>query len=139
MNTTVENQLIFQNDYLKVEKKSNAIICTAKSNYIPSATFKETFIKIGELVKTEGIKKIIFDKRNLTVFDQSAMTWYHVEWKYEMLSYGLKSYRKLLPQDKFFRTSVQIGRKKITDENPTFKFEDFDIQYVETLEEAMNE
>ncbi|TAF67820.1 MAG: hypothetical protein EAZ55_02020 [Cytophagales bacterium] len=116
----------------------NTVFCQAKSEYIPTLKFKEIFAQIGEIVKNNVVTKVIFDKRSLKVFDQTAMTWYHVSWKKEMALYGLKQYIKILPQDNAFRMSVEIGKNRILMDNPTFRFEDYQIFYTETVEEALN-
>jgi hypothetical protein len=56
----------------------------------------------------------------------------------EMFQLLLKTHRKILPQDNVFRQSVKIGREKIKMENPSLNTEKMDIQYKETLEEAIN-
>ena len=120
-----------------VEDQPIAII-EALSNYIPIEDFKKIFLETGKLVKQKGIKKLIFDKRNLTIFHQPSMEWYFIEWKEEMYNLGLKTHRKILPQDNVFRQSVKIGREKIKAENPNLNTDKMDIQYKETLEEAIN-
>jgi hypothetical protein len=112
------------------------LLCTLKVEYVPIENFQALFTEIGGIIKAERVKKMIFDKRSLKTFHQPSMTWYHTIWKEEMYLCGLKSYRKLLPNDTLFRKSVEIGREKIMRENPSFNFEKFDIVYCEKLEEA---
>jgi hypothetical protein len=112
-------------------------IVEALDEYIPMNEFLETFDKVGELVKKEGLIKLIFDKRKLRVFHQPSMEWYFTIWKEEMYHYGLKTHRKLLPQDKDFRESVKIGRLKIKNDHPNIKAHLMDIQYVRNIEEAI--
>lgn len=116
---------------------SNVAIIEALSNYIPIEDFKKIFEKAGELVKEKKIEKLVFDKRKLTVFHQPSMEWYFIEWKEEMYRFGLTKHRKLLPQDKVFRESVRIGREKIKEENPQLSVSKMDIQYKESLKEAI--
>ena len=71
------------------------------------------------------------------VFHQPSMEWYFVEWKEKMYNHGLKTHRKILPKDAVFRQSVKIGRDKINREYPQGKFHKMDIQYFETLDEAI--
>jgi hypothetical protein len=118
---------------------SKIAICTVNSAYIPITDFKDLFGKISELVKKEKITKFIFDKRKMTTFHQPSMEWYHLSWKEEMYAAGLRSHRKLLPNDKLFEQSVITGRKKIARENPNFKFDKFDIQYCNSIEEAIKQ
>ncbi|WP_448518711.1 hypothetical protein [Rhodoflexus sp.] len=130
---------LLDNKYAQVVALDEAatVICTLKTDYIPAKDFQEIFAIIGDYVKQNQVQKMILDKRNLKVFHQASMVWYHVEWKQEMKQYGLVSYRKLLPQDDFFRKAVEIARKKIVREYPAFHFEDFDIRYCDTMEEAL--
>ncbi len=120
-----------------VEGKPVAIV-EAISSYIPIDEFKKIFESIGKLVTEKNIKKLVFDKRQLTVFHQPSMEWYFTEWKEEMFYKGLKTHRKLLPDNKVFKQSVKIGREKIKEGNPTLKFNEMDIQYKNTLQEAID-
>ncbi len=120
-----------------VDGKSVAIV-EATSSYIPIDEFKKIFTSIGKLVNEKRITKLVFDKRALTVFHQPSMEWYFTEWKEEMFHKGLKTHRKILPDNKVFKQSVKIGREKIKEENPTLKFNEMDIQYKDTLQEAID-
>ena len=120
-----------------LEGQTDICIVTAVSGYIPIEDFKETFEYIGILVQNEGVRKLIFDKRKLKVFHQPSMEWYFVEWKEKMYEFGLKTHRKILPEDEVFRTSVKIGRQKISTNYPDSKYTQMDIQYVESIEEAI--
>lgn len=114
-----------------------AIVCTAKKTFIVRADFEALFEAVGEAAKKYLPEKIVFDKRNMQVFDQAAMTWYHTQWKTKLLKdVGLTKHRKLLPDDKLFRKSVAIGREKIAREH-AFDFSLFDIRYYESLQEAL--
>lgn len=119
-----------------VEGKKIAVV-EALDSYIPIEEFREVFQSIGELVKEQGINKLVFDKRKLKVFHQPSMEWYFTEWKEEMYALGLKTHRKILPNDTIFKESVRIGRLKIYSENPNHKFHQMDIQYADSLEEAV--
>ncbi len=114
------------------------VVVEATSSYIPIDEFKKIFTSIGKLVEARKITKLIFDKRALTVFHQPSMEWYFTEWKENMFHQGLKTHRKILPDNKVFKQSVKIGREKIKEENPTLKFNDMDIQYKDTLQEAID-
>lgn len=135
---TTEKQIIVDNEYLKAEviTEKSTIIVTAVKDYITDEKFRNAFVKIGDYVKTFPTKKLIFDKSNLMTFNQNSMTWYHVEWKVEMKKYGLTTHIKILPDSTFFRKSVEVGRDNIAKNNPSFKFEDYDIQYCESIEET---
>lgn len=112
------------------------VVVTAKAHYIPIEPFKEVFNNVGALVEAHGVRKLIFDKRNLTVFHQPSMEWYFVDWKERMFAFGLTEHVKLLPDDEAFRQSVAIGRKKINREHPAGKFHEMRIVYAKTLAEA---
>ncbi|WKV11684.1 hypothetical protein [Marivirga harenae] len=120
-----------------VEGKPVAIV-EATSTYIPIEEFKAIFNTIGKLVDSKKIAKLIFDKRKLTVFHQPSMEWYFTEWKEEMWHKGLKTHRKILPDNKVFQQSVKIGREKIREENPNLKFNEMDIQYKNSIQDAID-
>lgn len=120
-----------------VEGKPIAVV-EATSTYIPIEEFKDIFGEIGKLVESKEITKLIFDKRQLTVFHQPSMEWYFIEWKEQMWDKGLRTHRKILPDNKVFQQSVKIGREKIKEENPTLKFNEMDIQYKDTLQDAID-
>ncbi|HEY0739880.1 MAG TPA: hypothetical protein VGD40_00410 [Chryseosolibacter sp.] len=120
-----------------VQDSPETTVVQATSNYIPIEQFKEIFNFIGELVEHEKVKRLVFDKRNLTVFHQPSMEWYFVEWKEKMYAHGLTVHRKILPADQVFRQSVKIGREKINKAYPNGKFHQMDIAYAETLEDAI--
>ena len=120
-----------------VEGKPIAIV-EATSTYIPIEEFKTIFSEIGKLVDSKKITKLIFDKRKLTVFHQPSMEWYFTEWKEQMWHKGLKTHRKILPDNKVFQQSVKIGREKIKEEHPNLKFNEMDIQYKNSLQDAID-
>jgi hypothetical protein len=128
----------FKHAILKsVEANPQTLILEATASYIPIEQFKEIFNVIGSIVKEKNITKLIFDKQKLTVFHQPSMEWYFVEWKERMFDLGLKTHRKILPQDDVFRQSVRIGREKIKSTFPNGKYTEMDIQYADTLEDAI--
>ena len=128
----------FKHAILKsVEANPQTLILEATASYIPIEQFKEIFNVIGSIVTEKKISKLIFDKRKLTVFHQPSMEWYFVEWKERMFDLGLKTHRKILPQDDVFRQSVRIGREKIKSTFPNGKYTEMDIQYADTLEDAI--
>jgi hypothetical protein len=121
-----------------VKSHPETAVVTATATYIPLEQFQEIFNYIGTLATREGIKKLIFDKRELSVFHQPSMEWYFIEWKEKMFDVGLKIHRKILPSDEVFRHSVKIGREKINKSHPNGKYKLMDIRYYETLEEAVH-
>jgi hypothetical protein len=137
--TDSSSNIVLENKYFKVLDlpDRHTLLCEAKLQFIPTERFKESFEMMGDYIGKVYIQKMIFDKRKLKTFDQTSMTWYHIHWKAEMKTLGLKTYRKLLPDDFTFRMSVEIGRQKIAKDNPEFKFDNYDILYCDTLEEAL--
>ncbi len=113
------------------------LLVTATTTYIPIDQFKLIFNEIGEWVQELGIQKLIFDKRQLTVFHQPSMEWYFVDWKERMFDFDLNIHVKILPQDEVFRQSVKIGRNKINEAYPHGRFHQMEISYAESLDEAI--
>ena len=122
---------------LRVAQNKEVMIVEATTTYIPIEEFKAIFNYISESATQETVTKLIFDKRKLTVFHQPSMEWYFVEWKEKMFDLGLKTHRKILPQDEIFKQSVKIGREKIKSIFPNGKSLLMDIQYAETIEDAI--
>jgi len=120
----------------KVEDQPTLII-EATTGYIPFDNFQQIFTETGKLVIAHKIEKLVFDKRKMTTFHQPSMEWYYTQWKEEMLTEGLKKHRKILPDDKLFRHSVNVGREKIFSQYPSAQFTKLDIQYAESIEEAL--
>lgn len=124
-------------DVCLVDGNPGIAVVQATASYIPLEPFKEIFRYVGELTIEQKISKLIFDKRQLSVFHQPSMEWYFVEWKEQMFDAGLVIHRKILPQDDVFRQSVRLGREKIAAAYPTRKFQQMDIRYAETMEDAI--
>ena len=133
---TLEKEFKHATVYIGAQSPYIAIV-EATANYIPLASFKEIFEFIGDLIPKKGITKLIFDKRKLSIFHQPSMEWYFIEWKEKTFDLGLKVHRKILPTDDIFRQSVRIGREKIKKNYPEKKFQQMDIQYAESVEEAI--
>lgn len=113
-------------------------IIQTKSNYIPIKNFQEIFNIMGDIVKQDRITKLVFDKQSLTIFHQPSMEWYYTLWKEDMYHLGLKTYRKILPNDQAFRQSVKIGRDKIEKQFPDLKYATLDMCYVDSIDEAID-
>ena len=118
-------------------KDQSILVIEATSTYIPVDEFKKIFEKAAVAVQENKIQKVIFDKRALEVFHQPSMEWYFTAWKEEVLDHGMKIHRKLLPNDFAFRQSVKIGRMRISEKYPDLRTDEMDIQYTESLEEAV--
>ena len=138
METELIEKMKFKHAVVYVVKgHEKTAVVKSITTYIPIEQFKEIFNYIGELTKKESITKLIFDKRELSVFHQPSMEWYFTDWKEKMFDLGLKTHRKILPANEVFRQSVKIGRDKINKSHPNGKFTLMDIQYAETMEEAV--
>lgn len=128
----------FKHAELSVWKEKKILLIMATASYIPIEEFKEVFTKATEVIGRERLSKVIFDKTQLTVFHQPSMEWYFTVWKEELLSkYGLKTHRKILPNDNVFVQSVKLGRMKIEKNFPNGKYKELDIQYANSIEEAV--
>jgi hypothetical protein len=117
--------------------EAKAILVTATHKFIPGADFKAAFETLLNKLDGLGATRMVFDKRELTVFDQQAMTWYHLDWKPRAYAAGITRHVKLLPQNEVFRKSVEIGKLRIQREHPEFDYAKYQISYSESLEEAL--
>ena len=117
---------------------SQSLIIQVVNNFIPIDEFKKNFYACSEIIKAENLKKVIFDKRKMSVFHQPSMEWYFLEWKEEIADkYGVNTHRKILPDDNLFIQSVKIARKKIDENYPNARYKQLDIQYVNSIDEAI--
>ncbi len=132
-------ELAFDAHYAKVlvNPSNQMIICELLVDYIPIEDFKEIFARIGEIVKAGNYQKFIFDKRSLRAFHQPTMEWYFIHWKKDMLEYGITKHRKILPAEKWFEKMVQIAKAQILQNYPENIIEHLDIQYCDSIEEAI--
>jgi hypothetical protein len=112
-------------------------ICVLTATYVPIADFKLLFYTIAEDIKRYQITRFIFDKRALRTFHQPSMEWYFVHWKQEMYKHNLTTYRKLLPQDKWFEQAVMIGKAKILSSYPDTIIPQLDIRYCQSIQQAL--
>ena len=131
--------LAFEHKYARVWSNPirKIVICELLTDYVPIEDFKEVFAEIGDLVKAGDFTKFIFDKRALRAFHQPTMEWYFIHWKKEMLGYGLKTHRKILPAEKWFEKMVQIAKAQILIQYPDNIIGQLDIAYCDTLEAAI--
>ena len=118
-------------------KENGIIMCVLKEAYIPIEKFKETFAEIGKLASQQGFNKFIFDKRSLRAFHQPSMEWYFIEWKKEVYGYGIDKHRKILPSEAWFKKMVQIAKSQILTDYPDNIVHLLDIQYCDSVEEAL--
>lgn len=130
----------FDNEYgtLFYNEEIRTVIVEAKAEYIPIEHFLDLFKNCSKIIEKNVVSHLIFDKRNLRTFHQPSMEWYYVEWKQDMLQYGLKSYFKILPDEPWFQKCVEAGKAQIFEDYPEIKFDDYKITYVSDLEQAIN-
>ncbi|MEO0331608.1 MAG: hypothetical protein AAF223_07965 [Bacteroidota bacterium] len=117
--------------------KSGIIICELKSEYVPIEHFKDTFLRISELVEKGVNQKFIFDKRALRAFHQPSMEWYFIVWKKDMYQHGLSVHRKILPDEPWFQKSVEIAKSQIVQNYSDNIVDKLDIRYCNSIEEAI--
>jgi hypothetical protein len=145
MNETIQSSeiqdflLAFEQRYARVwvSYERKVVICELMADYIPIDDFKQIFAQIGEIVKVGDFEKFIFDKRSLRAFHQPTMEWYFIHWKKEMLEYGVKTHRKILPAEQWFEKMVQIAKNQILQNYPDNIIDQLDIRYCDTIQEAI--
>lgn len=125
----------FSTVYVNTEK--GIIFCQLNEEYTPIENFKETFNLISELAKKNKYSKFIFDKRALRTFHQPSMEWYFITWKQDMLKLGINTHRKVLPELDWFKKAVQIAKIDLEAKFPENVFKKLDIQYCNSIEEAI--
>jgi hypothetical protein len=54
-----------------------------------------------------------------------------------MLEYGIVKHRKILPTEKWFEKMVMIAKEEIMKNNPDNIIDQLDIQYCDSIEEAI--
>ena len=123
---------------LSCHAELQVLLCTATAAYIPMAEFMDLFEKAGELIASSNLTKCIYDERKLVAFHMPSMEWFYLVWMERMYKKGLSTYRRLLPDDKYFEQQMNRGKKKLLQENPWFTFDNYDIVYCRTLEEALS-
>ncbi|MFP4089965.1 MAG: hypothetical protein ACLFUB_18715 [Cyclobacteriaceae bacterium] len=128
----------FEHTDIFLIKDKPVLIIKASDTYIPIEEFKEVFAAASRIIENRPIQKIIFDKRRLQVFHQPSMEWYYVHWKDALLEKGIKSHRKLLPNDQVFQKSVELGKARIMEKYPRIRVAEMDIQYFDDLQEAID-
>lgn len=136
---TKDFTLAFEVRYARVlvSPTKRMIICELLADYIPMDDFKVIFNQIGDIVKVGYYEKFIFDKRSLRAFHQPTMEWYFIHWKKDMLEYGVTKHRKILPAEKWFEKMVQIAKLQIFQNYPDNIIDQLDIQYCDSIEEAI--
>lgn len=133
-------EITFSSEYADLFKNEsrNIIACILKSEYVPIASFRETFNRVSSIARSGRYQKFIFDKRSLTTFHQPSMEWYFLSWKTEMLDLGIYQHRKLLPDQDWFIKAVEIAREPLIQKFPEGVWQKLDIKYCDSLEEAVS-
>jgi hypothetical protein len=126
-----------QADICTVAGYPGTIMVRAQAPYIPLAAFREVFDAVASLASDGTINTVVFDKRSLTVFHQPSMEWYFLEWKEAIAAHGVTRHRKLLPDDEAFQLAARLGKEGLTRGYPGKKFQQLDIRYAESLQEAL--
>ncbi len=122
------------------EASSAVAIIVTRENFIPMEAFKALFAEVSALLETHSVKRIVFDKRSLTIFHQPSMEWYYLDWKLRMLDqYKLTRHDKILPKDELFRQSVNQAREKIYRTSPHPEIKQIQPVYFENLQDALND
>jgi hypothetical protein len=132
-------ECVISKDYGKVYilEGQHIMICELTKEYVTIDNFKEIFLETIPFIKVHKIKKFIFDKQHLKVFHQPSMEWYFVHWKKEIFELGLSVHRKILPEQPSFKLAVEAGRSKIMAEYQDTIIPKLDIQYKDSIKEAI--
>ena len=119
------------------QASATALVVTTV-NFIPMEPFKATFEKVSEAIEAHNLRRIVFDKRSLTIFHQPSMEWYYTIWKTMLCKEkGVKAHGKILPKDDPFRQSVHNARKKILHDKGSPELQLINITYFENFQELM--
>ena len=103
-------QPLAENRFIKLlyDAQNEAIICLPILDLVPTEVFKASFLLAADEIKARNVKRMVFDKRSLRLFDQAAMIWYYVELKPLIkANTGMITYRKILPEDEKFRLKTK--------------------------------
>ncbi|MEQ8908526.1 MAG: hypothetical protein RIC95_05010 [Vicingaceae bacterium] len=130
---------IWENEFVVLSEAKNKPIgiAKAKQEYIPIEEFKEAFLQAKDYAKEKKWKQFVFDKSKLNVFHQPSMAWYYTEWKTDLVELGLIEHFKILPQEPWFKTSVDAGIIEIKENHPDFDFNKFKVKYINSLSEVL--
>ena len=135
-------QEYFRGNYATVSfmPANETAIVSIHGAYIPMTDYQQTLEKLGELVKQEKVQKLIVDARQLVAYHQPSVEWSFLNWKQEMRTHGLNSYRYVLPNTGEYRRNLEHGIQKIRREHPnTDVLDRMDMAYCRSLEEAVEE
>lgn len=65
------------------------------------------------------------------------MEWYYTEWKQDLIKLGISTHYKILPEEAWFKVSVEAGIKDIKGKYPEVDFSSFTVKYIDSLEEVL--
>jgi hypothetical protein len=122
-----------------IEGSEDAFVIEATSAHIPKTQFQEMFITIGQNIIKSGCRKVIFDMSMLQFYYEPTFDWFFTVWKERMFYHGISCYRIILPHIEIIREGVEKSRKKAYEIFPDEKYWEMDIQYTDTVEDALNE
>ncbi|MFT5641360.1 MAG: hypothetical protein ACI9A7_001464 [Cyclobacteriaceae bacterium] len=131
---------IFTNEFGSgyVNEKEATIALIAEADYIPIKNFKQLFEMLGDEIEANPVyQKFIFDKTALRTFHQPSMKWYFMDWKTEMIHYGLNKHIKILPDLAYFKKAVEAARKPLLKKFPEEILSKLSIEYADDIESAM--
>lgn len=130
----------FTNPYAEIyyDADSKTAVLRATETYIPINVFKQLFEHIEQKAKSAEVLNLIFDKRQLTTFDQPSMEWYFAIWKPAAKQFGLINHYKLLPDLDWFKKSVEAGKNMIYHKFGKEFLSGINICYVDSIEEALD-
>ncbi|MFT6866650.1 MAG: hypothetical protein ACJA08_001485 [Cyclobacteriaceae bacterium] len=131
---------IFTNEFGSgyINEKEAAIALVAETDYIPIKNFKQLFEMLSDEIESNPVyQKFIFDKRALRTFHQPSMKWYFMEWKTQMIQYGLTRHFKLLPDLGYFKKAVEAARKPLLKKYPEEILSKLRIEYYDDVESAL--
>lgn len=133
-------EALFTNPYAGVyyNGQFKTLVLRATESYIPIDEFKQTFEHIGQIAQQREVKSLVFDKQQLTTFDQPSMEWYFAIWKPAAKQYGIVNHFKLLPELEWFRQSVKAGQALIYQKFGTGFLAGVNISYVPTMQDALD-
>jgi hypothetical protein len=122
-----------------VDGADDIFVVEATSAHIPKTQFQEMFIAIGQSIIKGGYKKLVFDMSILQFYQEATFDWYFMVWKERMVLHGLRKHRIILPHNELIRDGVELSRQKVYEVFPQEKYSEFDIQYVESVNEAISD
>ncbi|MDF2450026.1 MAG: hypothetical protein K0R26_2530 [Bacteroidota bacterium] len=134
-----EFKLISKCSYASVYYNSELsfAMCIADVEYIPIENFKNIFLTISDLMETQTIHHLLFDKHNLRTFHQPSMEWYFAIWKPSVKHKGLTNHYKILPQQEWFKQAVNAGKHEILKKYTSEILNGIQVTYLNSIDDAI--